>query len=162
MDGGQNLIIKASFNPIEPGNYEKVVPLYLDNDTLKPYMEIKLLGLGSRPTLSFDRREVILPTVPLNTESVCVFRIINQGYENLTLRHQISQEFGPLDIKLDYLDGNQMGITKHRIRIEIRFTSKRALSFTTNLEILDDLDKVYSIPISGTADNCVFTNFGYI
>ena len=28
------------------------------------------MGIGSYPKLSFDRREVILPTVPLNTLSI--------------------------------------------------------------------------------------------
>ncbi len=41
------------------------------------------MGIGSYPKLSFDRREVILPTVPLNTLSTCSFFILNDGYENL-------------------------------------------------------------------------------
>jgi hypothetical protein len=46
--------------------------------------------------------------------------------------------------------------------VELRFQSKKPISFTTNLEFYDDLDKVYTIPISGTADNCTFSNFAYI
>jgi hypothetical protein len=55
-----------------------------------------------------------------------------------------------------------VGISKNKIRVEVRFISKKPISFTTNLEFFDDLDKVYSIPISGTSDNCILSNFAYV
>ncbi len=39
-------------------------------------------GTGIYPRLNFDRREVILPIVPLNIPSVCNFVLTNDGYEN--------------------------------------------------------------------------------
>jgi hypothetical protein len=38
-------------------------------------MKIKLKGEGIFPKITFDRKEIILPTVPLNITSKCV--IIN-------------------------------------------------------------------------------------
>lgn len=61
----------------------------MDNNFKKPYCEIKLKGLGVHPRLNFDRREVMLPTVPLNIPSVCTFMLSNDGYENFKLRHEI-------------------------------------------------------------------------
>ena len=46
-------------------------------------------GYGSYPKLSFDRREIILPIVPLNILAVSHFYVINDGYEKLVLRHNI-------------------------------------------------------------------------
>ena len=44
-------------------------------------------GNGSYPRLAFDRREVIIPPVPLNIPSVAYFHIVNDGYESLKLKH---------------------------------------------------------------------------
>jgi hypothetical protein len=53
-------------------------------------MQITLKGLGAVPRLCFDRREIIMPIVPLGVTSRCIFRVVNEGYESLTLRHHIS------------------------------------------------------------------------
>ena len=53
------------------------------------YMDIVLKGEGSFPRLVFDRKEILLPVVPLNVEAKCIFRIINDGYENLNLKCKI-------------------------------------------------------------------------
>ena len=53
------------------------------------YMDIILKGEGAFPRLLFDRKEILLPVVPLNVESKCVFRILNDGYENLNLKSHI-------------------------------------------------------------------------
>lgn len=60
-------------------------------------MKIKFKGEGIFPKITFDRREVILPTVPLNIASKCVnfyiyqtFRIFNEGYDNFNLKPIIS------------------------------------------------------------------------
>lgn len=59
-------------------------------------MKIKLKGEGIFPKITFDRREIILPTVPLNVISRCVilfnfkfFRIYNEGYDNFNLKPNI-------------------------------------------------------------------------
>ena len=52
-------------------------------------MDIVLRGEGSFPRLLFDRKEILLPVAPLNTESKCVFRVINDGYENLNLKCKV-------------------------------------------------------------------------
>jgi hypothetical protein len=52
-------------------------------------VDIKLSGIGAFPRLLFDRKEIILPVVPLDVEARCTFRIINDGYENLNLKYKI-------------------------------------------------------------------------
>ena len=62
--------------------------LYIGNDK-KPYQELTFKGQGAFPRLVFDRKEVILPIVPLDIQSRCVFRILNDGYENLNIKYDI-------------------------------------------------------------------------
>jgi len=114
LDAGQSNIIKAYFNPLEVGDFTKVVPLFIENDTSKPYLELILKGVGANPKLMFDRREVILPVVPLNIVAKCVFRIINDGYENMALKASISKEYGPLNVETEFVDGHTLGITKSK------------------------------------------------
>ena len=65
-------------------------------------------------------------------------------------------------MELRWIDGKNLGITKSRLKIEACFKSKKPLSFTTKLEFYDDTGRIYTIPISGTADSCLFTNFPYL
>ena len=112
IEPGQRQIIRVGFNPINPGNYEKSVPFFIDGDTSKPYTEILLKGFGDYPNLLFERKEVILPVVPLDIVSRCTFKIINDGYENLTLKHEIVNDVGNLPIHLEFPDGKTLGVTK--------------------------------------------------
>jgi len=59
----------------------------------------------------FDRKEIIIPPVPLKVESRCTFRIINDGYENLNLNYKI-QDIYNLNIKINWIEGRNLGITK--------------------------------------------------
>lgn len=52
-------------------------------------MSIELKGSGAIPRLLFDRREIILPIVPLNVYSRCMFRVMNEGYDNLNLKFNL-------------------------------------------------------------------------
>lgn len=127
-----------------------------------PYVELTLKGEAAFPRLQFDRKEVILPVVPLGVESRCTFRIINDGYENLNLKYRVIQDISQINVKLSWPDGKNVGITKHKIRVEAVFSNNKPLSFTTRLEFIDDSDRVYPIHVSGTTDNCLFTNYQYL
>jgi len=65
--------------------------------------------------LLFDRRELILPVVPLQVESVGMFKIINEGYETIDIKHRIYSLDELMiipDIILFYPEGSKMGINK--------------------------------------------------
>lgn len=53
-------------------------------------MKIKIKGEGIFPKITFDRKEIIMPTVPLNTVSKCIFRIFNEGYDNFNLKPNVA------------------------------------------------------------------------
>ena len=48
-----------------------------------------------------------------------------------------------------------------RLSVEVRFINKTPLSFTAKIEVTDDNGKSYFIHVSGTTDNCLFTNYPY-
>lgn len=128
-------------------------------------MEMNLRGQGVFPKLLFDRREVIMPVVPVGVTSKCIFRILNDGYENLNLNHSIPQNLSKMDkfdFQVNYIDGKNLGVTKSKLRIEVSFTSKYARNFTTKLEFIDDQGWTYNIPVSGIADNSILTNCNYL
>lgn len=165
MQPGSQEIIKASFNPFAPDQYDVSVPLYIDDPELQsnlPYVNLVLSGEGAFPKLIFDRKEIILPVVPLNITARCVFRIINDGYENLNLDHQVIHTISQINVDIKYPEGKNLGVTRNRIKVEATFSSKKPLSFTTRVEFKDETGRVYPIYISGTTDNCLFTNFAYL
>ena len=45
-------------------------------------------GQGTVPKLTFDRREIVLPIVPLGIRSRCLFYIVNEGYESLDVQYR--------------------------------------------------------------------------
>lgn len=128
----------------------------------KPYLIIELKGEGAEPKLFFDRREVILPITPLELQSKAVFLVQHNGYENLELVPKIASEVGKLPIQINFVDGSNLGVTKEKVKIEAVFTNKKPLSFTTHIDFYDEEGNKFSIPISGTTDNSIFTCFSFL
>jgi hypothetical protein len=66
LEPGTTSTVRVTFNPLEPEEYFVKVPLYLDGDKNKPYLMVEFRGEGAEAKIYFDRREIIMPTVPLN------------------------------------------------------------------------------------------------
>ena len=162
LDPNSSGTIRVTFNPVEPIDYYEKVPLYLDGETDKPYLIVELRGEGTEPKIFFDRREVILPVVPLGIQSKTTFYVCHNGYENLELDPKIASEVGKLPITWNFPDGNNLGVTKSKIKVEAMFINSKPLSFTTHFDFYDDEGNKFSIPISGTTDNSIFTVFSFI
>jgi len=65
-------------------------------------------GVAAKPRLLFDRREVILPPVPLGNVSKSMFKIINDGFENMKLTNKPLPEY----FTILYPEGDLLGVTK--------------------------------------------------
>ncbi len=63
-------------------------------------MKIELKAYASYPTIYFSQPYVIMPTVPLSTESSATFQIFNGGYENINLKHTIQKAGSNVKIKI--------------------------------------------------------------
>ena len=154
--------IRVTFNPHEPIEYVSRIPLYLDGDKEKPYLLIEFRGEGADAKIYFDRREIILPPVPLGIETKATFYVCHNGYENQELRFKIANEVGKIPIKINFPDGNNLGVTKQKVKVEASFTFTSPLSFTTFIDFFDDEGNKFSIPISGTTDNSIFSVFSFL
>jgi hypothetical protein len=97
-----------------------------------------LRGTASNPRLLFDRREVILPVVPLDTTSKSSFRIINEGYTAVNLKIWAQDEDELFNIKVNMIDGSTLGKNRLKMKVEVSFKSSFPISFTTKLFIEDD------------------------
>jgi hypothetical protein len=162
LEPGATSTVRVTFNPLEPIEYACKVPLYLDGDRAKPYLMIEFRGEGADAKIYFDRREVLLPCTPLDIPARATFMVCHNGYENLELRPKIANEVGKLPIELGFPDGRNLGVTKQKLKVEAVFTSGKPLSFTTFIDFFDDEGNKFSIPISGTTDNSIFTIFSFM
>ena len=98
------------FNAKVAGEYECRVPIYLEDcGTLssKAYMEMSISGSAMKPRILFDRREVILPPVPLNIPSRESFRVLNDGFQSMKISVSDSSGF-----TFEFPDGKDLGISK--------------------------------------------------
>ena len=113
LKAGEQLIIEAFFNPFTQMNYERKAGLFLNGETEKSYIDLTFKGNGAYPKLIFDRREIIMPIVPLNITSRCIFKIINDGFENLMIKHNLPKDIG-FHLDITYLEGKNIGVTKNK------------------------------------------------
>jgi hypothetical protein len=76
---------------LEEGYYCHKVPLFIFSEEKGTYhqeAEIRLEGEGKYPSLYFNRRELIMPVVPLGIESISMLEVYNEGYESINLKHR--------------------------------------------------------------------------
>ena len=156
--------IEITFTPKTQKEYTGQINLHVvDEEGNTTNKVIRLEGEGFYPRIYFDKRELILPIVPLGWESSIKFKIKNEGYEN----EEINAEFesypqGLLPLKLIWSDNtHNIGLVKNDLKMEIKFMSQKPLSFTTKLIFYDKEGKQYPIFVAGTTDNCIFTNFTF-
>jgi hypothetical protein len=153
--------IRIKFQPDRKGIFTSSVILnIMDDETNKfiPYKTITLTGEGTHPRIYFDRRQIIMPIVPLNIESKVVFKIKHEGYENAKLNSRVISEMGAIPLTVEFLDGKTIGILKGELRIELTFKSSKPLSFTCRLSIFDEDNRTFDIFVCGTSENSLFTN----
>jgi hypothetical protein len=102
-----------------------------------------------------------MPVVPLNVETSSSFRIINDGYENCNLKCQFMDDVAGLDVRVLFPEGQNIGITRQKLKVDLTWKYHKPISFCLKLEFIDDLNRTFVIPISGTTDNCILTNYTY-
>ena len=161
LEPAASVTVRASFNPLQPVEYEEKIKLFLDSSN-EPYLTLTLKGEGAVPRISFDRRYIILPIVPLGVTSKSVFRINNEGYQNVELKARLPKDIGKIPLALTFPDGQSLGSTKQKIVVEITFTCEKPFSFTSQLELYDNEGNRFFIPVAGTSDNSLLTVFSFI
>lgn len=87
------------------GEYNHKLPLFITSKKVKDplkYVDVVLKGTASLPMIYFNKREVIMPVVPLDVETTSSFRVINDGYENCNLKCQFLDDVANIGVKLHY------------------------------------------------------------
>ncbi|CAJ1445026.1 unnamed protein product [Effrenium voratum] len=178
----QDCLVRAAFMPSEPIEYKANMNVYispprstaaesgknvdaslaLPADESKPYLSLRMKGQGTVPKLAFDRREIVLPVVPLGIRSRCLFYIINEGYESLDVKYRLPNDQIRIPLTINFPEGQQIGITKPKIPVEIFFQSNKPISFCAKIEFLDTESGSYVLPVSGTTENCILTCHNYL
>ena len=156
--------IKLSFTPHAQKEYKSQVVLRVtDSDGNITDKTIRLEGEGLLPRLYFDKRELILPIVPLGFESSIKFKIKNEGYENEEISFQFeSYPQCVLPIEFNWLEKNHtIGVFKNELRGEVKMITNKPITFTTKLIFFDKEGQQFPIQVAGTCDNCLFTNFSF-
>ena len=153
--------ITVEYRPTIPGVWNCQLPLYVDDERSAPKALISLRGESSFPRILFDRREIIMPTVPLGVESKVTFYVYNDGYQTVSLKAHFIETFQHFPIKIDFPEGPGLNSKKQKLKVELAFVAKNPLSFTTQLFVEDDQKTSYPIFVSGTADNSLLTNYSY-
>ena len=163
---GHSSSVQVSFFPAEVRTYQMRVGVCLDGNKTRRYMDLVVTGNGSNPALTFDRRELILPTVPLDVPAKATFVITNEGYETLELRYRLPgaakwNEPGTLPISIAFPDGSVLGHHHTQLVVEVTCLSKKPVSFTAAIDFCDEEDGIFSMPVSFTTDNSLLTSFPF-
>ena len=156
--------IKFSFVPREKKIYKSHIILsVIDTEGIEINKTLRLEGEGLIPRIYIDKRELILPIVPLGIESSIKFKVKNEGYENEEIKAEFEvYQQGSLPIKFNFLENNNIiGYSKTELKCEVKMVSNKPISFTTKLIFFDTEGKQYPIMVSGTTDNCLFTNYSF-
>lgn len=154
--------MRVHFLPTEALPYSVSLPLYLDGRRDRPYLEVQLMGAGTFPRLEFDCSEIVMPTVPLNVPSRVCFHVMNVGYDHLELRYSLPADTARCPLQLHFPQGKMVGLAKEKLPVIASFQSAKSLSFTAKIDFLDDDGNRFSVPITGTSDNCILTTYSYV
>lgn len=128
------------FQPRAERDYTASAPLAAklpSEASFVPILSIELCGSGRPPRLRFDREHTLLPAVPLGVTSRAEFRIINDGYDNVDLRHRLPADAEALPMALEWPEGTLVGIAKASVGVVVTFKAAKPIAFTANLEFMD-------------------------
>ncbi|MCQ2815955.1 MAG: hypothetical protein MJ252_01695, partial [archaeon] len=156
--------VEFTFTPHQQGECKGYVVLKVTYDENKEiFKTITLQGIGLRPRLYFDKRELILPIVPLGFESSIKFKVKNKGYENEEIRCQLeTYPQGTLPLEVVWLQKNHsVGYNVSELKLELKMISYKPITFTTKLIFYDKEGQQFPILVAGTSDNCLFTNYSF-
>jgi hypothetical protein len=154
---GSEETVKITFRPFAEAAYSALVALRLDRSTDKAYLELELKGRGSYPRLLFDRKDVVLPAVPIGVKSSTRFHILNKGYDNLEVRCKLPIDSSKVPIQLSFPEGTLLGVAREKLPVDVTFISKKAMSFSAKVFFLDIDGNQFDVNVMGTADNSLLT-----
>jgi hypothetical protein len=162
LAGGESATVVIEFKPREVRSYATRLLLYLNGDTSQAIFDQEVTGISTFPSLRFDRLELMLPTVPLGVSTSAAATIYNDGFENLEIKFRLPPDSAIVqNFQVLFPKGNMVGVHTKELPIRVTATSTKAVSFTVNLEIMDDMGRVFVLPVSGTIDNSILSTLPF-
>jgi hypothetical protein len=184
---GRSQRVTLFFSPAAPGKqFFNTVPLWLceedseeafsggsegpspPSSSAPPYLELELTGRAVPAQLHFDRREVILPAVPLGVTAQAVFYVLNCGFDHLALTvripaNEITASVG-VPLSVAFPGGSTLSLATPRLPVVVEFNSPTTpLAFTVTVEFHDEATgQKWGMPVTGSADNCLLSNYDYL
>lgn len=111
------------FHPTKEGVYSQKIKLFSNLDP-EIEVELEINGNAVSPRISFNKNLLILPIVPIKTESKSIVDIENYGYEAVSIsKAKFAHTMQGIDLKFTFLDGKLLSLAKKRLKIEISFKS---------------------------------------
>lgn len=188
---GESLEVEVTFTPHAAKDFANTVPIILDpgadgvDSGGAPCLEMELRGKGVAPCITFDRRELILPPVPIGAVSSGVFYINNNGYDHCQLRFRVpSNEITTalnVPLRVTFPEGDTISISKTRLPVLVECKADKPMAFTSLVEFIcadggssgpspviggggnsTIGEERFTIPVSGAADACVLTTYSYV
>ena len=122
---------------MEPcGAVDVAVPLYLDGSSTA-YLTPHLIANAVPPRLTYDRPELVLPTVPLGHVAKASLYVINEGYDNLQIQAKLPIDSARMPLTLEFPEGSLVGVSKERLLITVAFVARKPTAFTAFVELID-------------------------
>eukprot|EP00941_MAST-03F_sp_MAST-3F-sp1_P000816 g816.t1 len=162
IEPGETTKTKVTFLPEGANEIRVMVPLHIDNDFSRPYLEMEIKGRAVYPRLEFDQEEIILTPVPLGITSKSKFYVKNAGYENLEVKYHLPKDQSKMPLALEFPEGKQVSKTKASFPVIVSFQSKQPLSFTARIDFLDEEGNRFPIYVTGMTDNSLLSTYQFV
>ena len=162
LDIGQSCSMTINFIPRKAEVYKSKLQVFIHGDTT-PYFDLNVHGRGRHPSLKFDRREIFLAPSPPGQPQKVSFFVLNDGFDNMQLRHAIPPESIMHPISIDFPLGNMLNVVKRRLPVEVTVTpGELSGSFTAMIDFYDSNDQVYRIPLLCTFEASLMSLFPWL
>ncbi|PFX34680.1 Calponin-likey domain-containing protein 2 [Stylophora pistillata] len=175
LESGETFQLGVLFTPQSPGLFVAHVPVILNGSRDIPYRTLTLRGELLAPSLAFDPESIRLMPVPLNTKVSVNFNITARGYRRASVLDceipQVELEDGSLQSVLEITfpggqsiqpcctndDNNQACV----IPCTVTFQSPSPVTCNTAIVFTDGKEN-YELPVTATADNCLFSCYPFL
>lgn len=160
---GQSIPLRITFTPSHSGFFEKNFNIFIDDqpEPSRPYLTLICKGSGVFPKLTFSTQLVHFPSVPIGILSKVEFHVYSSGYDALELQHMLSHTI-TVPLRLEFPDGNEVGLTTGSVRVIASFVSTVPTSFYGKIIFTDKSDERFAVDTCGCVDNCILTNCSFL
>lgn len=175
LESGETFQLGVLFTPQSPGLFVAHVPVILNGNREMPYRTLTLRGELLAPSLTFDPDSIRLMPVPLSTKVSVNFNITARGYRRASVLDceipQVELEDGSLQsvLEITFPGGqsiqpcctNDDNTQPCVIPCTVTFQSPSPVTCNTAIVFTDGKEK-YELPVTATADNCLFSCYPFL